>query len=573
MTKTHTEAEKSQIVDDSSNYKHDASENVEPHAGRNTDTELSNTSASSYGQNNGSNILYLSGARFWLIFACIGLGLFLTSLEIPIVTTSLVAITNDFGEFNNVGWVISSYLLGYVGVLVIWAKLSDIYGRKSTMCISVAMFIIFSGACGASQTMVQLIVLRAFQGMGGSGVYAIATAMLTELVPPEKLAKHVANLSSVYAISLLAGPIIGGAISQSSSSSWRWVFLLNVPAYIPGLVCLFFAVPNGFPYHGQTESSEQAPTKLTTKEKAAKLDLLGAALLLVATLSLSAGFQQAGVQFPWKSAYVITLLTISGFLWIGLLLWERHITNHGIMEPVLPWRFLYNRFMLGLLLNALLLGGPFFVTVFQLPQRFQLVHGSSAIRAGIQTMPFTFASPFGSLTASTLAKKKLPIVYVILIGTILQTIGFALLASLLKSTHVIDGTYGFQFIAGFGCGMNISTLILAVPFVVENRDKAVGMGAVTQLRLMGGAIVLAIATSVFNTYTKPRLAHFMGGLKAIDGAIYSAQSLSSLPVHDRAEIRNILAHGYDLQMWVLCAFAAAQIPAALLLWRKQQIRV
>ena len=116
-----------------------------------------------------SRIVYLVGLRFWLVIVAyvslailisgyqliayrLSISVFLTSLEIPIVTTSLVAIANDLGEFNNLGWVISSYLLGYVGVLVIFAKLSDILGRKLLFTISISLFIIFSAACGAAQT-------------------------------------------------------------------------------------------------------------------------------------------------------------------------------------------------------------------------------------------------------------------------------------------------------------------------------------------------------------------------------------------------------------------------------------
>ena len=120
--------------------------------------------------------------------------------------------------------------------------------------------------------------------------------------------------------------------------------------------------------------------------------------------------------------------------------------------------------------NALFLGGPWFVAIFQLPQRFQVIHGSSGTMAGVQTMPFTFAAPLGSAIASILAKKG-PAVYVVILSGILQTIGFALLASVPVSTTVPARVYGFQVIAGFGCGINISTLILLVPFVVEYRDK------------------------------------------------------------------------------------------------------
>ncbi|KAH7128161.1 MFS multidrug transporter-like protein [Dendryphion nanum] len=537
------------------------------------DIDLSNVRNHTTSTDEAHGIIYLVGIRFWLVITSLALSLFLTNLEIPIVTTSLVAITNDLGEFNNIGWIISSYLLGYVGALMIFAKLSDIFGRKLFLSLSISIFIVFSAACGAAQTLTQLIIFRAFQGVGGAGCFSLATAMMTELVPPEKYAKYVANLSIVYAISLLCGPILGGAIS--SRISWRWVFLINVPAAAPALALAIFALPGNFPYHGQVNQPKRTFKSLMTRRKMEKLDFIGAILLLLASLSLTAAFEEAGLQFPWNSAYVITLLTVSGFLWIVLLLWERRITpERSPVEPVLPWRFMTNRAMLSLLLNAVFLGGPWFVTVFQLPQKFQLVHGSSGLRAGVQTMPFTFSAPIGSAFSSMLAKKyKTPAIFIVLVAGVLQTIGFGLLASLPANSRIVSRAYGFQVIAGFGCGINISTLILLVPFVVENRDKAVGMAAVSQLRVMGGAIVLAIVASVFNSYTQPRMERFkesvhMGGTK-----ISSAHLLTIIDRNGQEQIRSILAHGYNLQMYVLCAFAVAQIPTSLLLWRKSQILV
>jgi hypothetical protein len=110
------------------------------------------------------------------------------------------------------------------------------------------------------------------------------------------------------------------------------------------------------------------------------------------------------------------------------------------------------------------------VAIFQLPQRFQIIHKSSGTMAGIQAMPFTFAAPLGSAVALILVKKG-PAVYIVILSGILQTVGFALLATVPVSTSIPARVYGFQIVAGFGCGINISTLLLLVPFLVEYQDK------------------------------------------------------------------------------------------------------
>ncbi len=118
-------------------------------------------------------------------------------------------------------------------------------------------------------------------------------------------------------------------------------------------VALGFALvgfPHGFPFHGQADRKPRSMKQLLTTAIGSRLDLLGAALLLFAILSMTAGFEEADQTFPWKSPFVIVMLVLSGLLWSGLLLWERHITlKNGVREPLLPWTFLTNRVMIGVL--------------------------------------------------------------------------------------------------------------------------------------------------------------------------------------------------------------------------------
>ncbi|KAI1402311.1 major facilitator superfamily domain-containing protein [Hypoxylon fuscum] len=497
---------------------------------------------------------------------------FVVVMEITIVTTALVAVTDDIGGFEQSGWVLSSYLLGRVAVIVIFAKLSDIFGRKLIFTTSIALFVIFSGACGAVHTMTQLIICRAFQGAGGGGAHSLSTILVTELVPSEKFAKLTAQLSIVTSLSMLLGPIIGGAIS--TETSWRWIFLINVPIGAFAFVLAIVGIPNGFPYQNQPSRQPPKFRDVISKTTLDRLDIPGAVLLVLATLSLTAGFEEAGSQFPWKSAYVISLLTISGVLWILLIAWERYVTlNSSIREPVLPWTFLTNRIMVGVLLSILLIGGPQVVSIFQLPQRFQLVHGLSGVEAGVRVIPFTITATFGIMVSSTVASKfKIAPVYIALVGSCISVVGFALLGTLPFSEDIPPQIYGYEILAGFGWGTNWAVLFIMVPFVISGRDKAVAMGSASEFQMMGSAIFLAIATSVFNEYTNPRLSGIAD--TSDSGALTSlGKYLVSLPPQTQEQIRLILAEGYNRQMLVLCGAAVAQVPVALLLWKKNQIKI
>ncbi|GAW18970.1 hypothetical protein ANO14919_084540 [Xylariales sp. No.14919] len=515
-------------------------------------------------------IVYIHGARFRLICTAIAIVMFLVNLEVPVVITSLVAITNDLHGFDNVGWVVSSYLLGYVGVIVICAKFSDIFGRKLIFLSSIVFFIIFSAACSAAETMVQLIIFRAFQGIGGGGCWSLATIIVVELVPPEQYAKFVANVSITNALALLLGPIVGGAIT--SNTTWRWIFIINIPIAAPALFISFYFIPKEFPHQGKPDYQSKTFKDMVSKSTLGRIDIPGTILVLFATLALTAAFEEAGKRFAWRSAYVITLLTLSGFLWIGLAMWERRVTLsfNTTREPILPWRFILNRQMMGILLNFVLLGGPTVICMFILPQRFQLVYGTSGLGAGVRLVPFTAVIPLGSIFASILSgKAKVPPVYLLILGSVLQVIGFALMGTLPSTLDIPPRIYGFQVLAGWGCGINFSLLFILIPFVNEKRDNATALGAGSQFRFMGGAIVLSVSTSVFNTYVRPRLESQLG----ITNPDALTQILPSFPQALQVQARHILAEGYSHQILVLAVSAALQIPATILMWQKTQIRI
>ena len=153
--------------------------------------------------------------------------MFLVNMEVAVIGTSLIAITNDLNGFAQMGWVVTGYLITYTGTLIIWAKLSDIFGRKLIMLASMFIFTAFSAACGAAQTMVQLIIFRVFQGIGAAGSVSLALSAAYEMVPKEKHPIQAMQLAGAIALGSLVGPVLGGGVSQASSSTWRLVFLIK----------------------------------------------------------------------------------------------------------------------------------------------------------------------------------------------------------------------------------------------------------------------------------------------------------------------------------------------------------
>jgi hypothetical protein len=309
------------------------------------------------------------------------------------------------------------------------------------------------------------IVFRALQGLGGSGIFSLCTVIFFELVPAEKYPAYTSLVGATYAISLLLGPILGGAINDGGA--WRWIFLLNVPAAMVALLVLFLCLPNGFPYHGS------ATPKSKTRSSVARIDVVGALILLGATILLVTAIQEAGTRYAWNSAFVIAMLTVSGVLWLAFLGWSKVVsTMKSGIESVFPWSFVHSRIWMGLLLTGFFLGGPFSVAIFQIPQRYQVVNGATPLMAGVRLLPFTFACPIASILSAMIAgKTKVPVLYMVIVAACLQIVGFGLLTTLPTTREISKAQYGYQVLAGLGTGVNISTLQMMVPYSVPKKDQ------------------------------------------------------------------------------------------------------
>ncbi|TGO32417.1 hypothetical protein BHYA_0319g00010 [Botrytis hyacinthi] len=521
-----------------------------------------------------SPTIYLKGARLHMITAAVFLSLFITNLEIPIVTTSLVSITDDLNSFNQVNWIASAYMLGEVSMLMIWGKLSDIFGRKLCTVTSISLFTIFSGACGSSQSMTQLIIFRAFQGIGSGGNFALGNIILFELVPKKLYTRYTSFISIVYSISFSLGPVLGGALNHSKT--WRWVFLLNVPAGALSALAIVLYLPAKFPNHELGEKSKGFGfSSLFSTNIFKRIDLLGAVILLVATALLVIALEEAGQLYDWKSAFVIALLTVSCIFWVCFVFWERLASSESqTAEPVFPWRLMTSRIWIGMIFNAVFLGIPYFVTLFQLPQRFQVVDNTTALNAAFRLIPFTLLCPVGSIVSTVVAgKAKVPPIFLIMIGSGFQILGFVLLSTLTASEVTPVSQYGFQVIAGFGVGINLSTLLLITPYSIsEPTDKAVAVSSITQFRILGGVLGIAIATAAY----KSNIISNLDKILTKEQRSLILESTSMINTFDskvQTQIRGVFAEGYNLQFRILVAFAAAQIPSSLLMWQEKQIVV
>lgn len=247
---------------------------------------------------------------------------------------------------------------------------------------------------------------------------------------------------------------------------------------------LVFTLPNAFPYHGLPKRAA-VPLR--------HIDFGGFLLMIASITLLMVGFEEASNSAPWISARFLAPVLISIPCWLAFIVYERQVTVSGAkgQEPVFPWRFCYDRVMMGVIWyvpaafisiryventkknysNSFLTGAVFITCIVQIPLRFQAANGESPWHAGIRLIPFGLASPIGSiLVVGGCSRQRLPPIYLLIPAALLQLIGLVFMSRLSIENIMWKGQYAMQVLTGLGCGMSIAVTTVLTPYVVEPRD-------------------------------------------------------------------------------------------------------
>src|ERR1700738_1245229 len=220
-----------------------------------------------------------------MVFGGLMLGSFLSALDQTVVATALPTIVRDLGTASELSWVVTAYLLTSTVATRLWGKLSDLYGRKPIYLACTAIFLLGSALAGLSQSMLELIVFRALQGIGGGGVLVLAQTIIGDIVSPRERGRYQGLFGAVFGVSSIAGPLVGGFLVDNFS--WHWVFYVNLPIGLLSLGVTVLALPT------------------TSSPRRARVDWPGAALLTLATTVLLASL--GGIRFAWSSVPIISL--------------------------------------------------------------------------------------------------------------------------------------------------------------------------------------------------------------------------------------------------------------------------
>lgn len=405
----------------------------------------------------------------------------LASLDQTIVSTAMPRVIADLHGFDRYTWVSTAYLLTSTVMVPIYGKLSDLFGRKPIFLFGVVVFLIGSALSGASQSMNQLIAFRALQGIGAGALMPIAIAIVGDLFTPRERGKWQGVTGSVWGISAIIGPTLGGWITQNAS--WRWVFYVNLPIGIAALFVLIFLMPT-----------------LRGRAKEVSIDYVGAALLVLGTVPLLLGFTWAGSQYDWLSVQIISLFAGSFVALVSFIVYEAWLERSGGQPIIEPSLFKNSIFSVSTLVT-MIFGMALFGGIFFIPLYVQGVVGSSATNSGLILTPLMLTSVVGSVVSGQLVSRLGKYKWIAILGMLVSVAGVLLLARLGVNSSNNDVLLAMLVLGlGLGIGMSLYTLIVqnALPSKIGQSTAAL-----TFFRQIGGTIALAAMGSVMTAAYLP----------------------------------------------------------------------
>jgi EmrB/QacA subfamily drug resistance transporter len=463
------------------------------------------------------------------VFFGIMIALTLASLDGNIVGPALPRIVSDLGGLSHLSWVVTAFALASTAVTPLYGKLSDQYGRRPAFFVSIGLFLLGSTLCGAAHSMAWLIGARALQGLGAGGLVTLSQTTIADVVPPRERGRYQGTIASVFAICSIAGPLLGGVITDWFT--WPWIFYINLPIGAVAVVILaLFLRPH-------------------QRGRSLKIDLPGFALLIGGTCTGLLALSWGGTAYPWVSAPVLGLAAATALQWLLLVPVEM-----AAAEPALPPRLFRNRvFLRGVAGVSLGMMAMFGALVF-VPLFFQVVHGASATEAGLRMAPnmgglIVTSMITGRLVSRTGRYKIYPLIGLSLSSLCLA--GMSLAAADGASANIVDL---WLIGLGGGMGMTLPNVTTAIQNAVAIADLGVATGTSTFFRSLGVAFGVAMSGTILAVSLHATLP---AGEKT-DLTTLGLAQIRALPLAMQTDLSNAYGHAQSVifAAAALCTLAA-----------------
>jgi len=406
-----------------------------------------------------------------LIFAALMLVMLLASLDQTIVSTALPTIVGELGGLAHLSWIVTAYLLATTIVTPLYGKLGDLFGRKIVLQSAIGLFLVGSALCGMSRSMLELILFRALQGLGGGGLMVTTIAAVGDIVTPRERGRYQGLFGAVFGVSTVIGPLIGGYFVEHLS--WRWIFYVNIPL---GLLCVAVI---GWTFRAPATRRRQS------------IDFAGAGLLAVLLSAVMLLTTLGGQAIGWTSLWsgllaALALIGLAGFI----------LAEHRAAEPILPLSLFHNRIFVVSCTVGFIVGLAMFGSVTYMPLYLQVVKGVKPATAGLQLTPMMAGLLVTSVATGRIISRIGRYRMFPIIGTAIMTVGLLLLSTLnVTSSPLMASAY--MLVLGLGLGMVMQVLVLVVQNAVDYRDLGVATSGTTLFRSIGGSVGVAAFGALF----------------------------------------------------------------------------
>jgi EmrB/QacA subfamily drug resistance transporter len=397
----------------------------------------------------------------------------LVALDSTIIATASTSIARELGNFAQIPWLFSIYVLAQAVSVPIYGRLADFFGRKHLMLIGIGLFLVGSVLAGFAWTMPVLIASRVIQGLGAGAVLPMSMTIASDIYTLQERAKTQGYLASVWGISAVVGPTLGGVFSEFVS--WRWIFFINIPLSLVAGWMLWRA------FHEKREGGRTRP----------RIDYAGALLLTVGTALVILGLLEGGTAWAWGSAVSIGIFVAGAAALAAFVFVERKAEHPILPLGVLRRRIIWSSTLASLIIGAIVLGLTTYVPIYA-----QDVLGMSALIAGFAVAALTVGWP---LTASIAGRFYLRIGFrwTAVIGSAIVVVGTVFLITLGVGTSVWLVAL-FCFVIGAGMGLTAVPTLIAAQSSVDWQERGLVTGTNMFARSIGSALGVAVFGAIVN---------------------------------------------------------------------------
>ncbi|KAI0037156.1 MFS general substrate transporter [Vararia minispora EC-137] len=465
------------------------------------------------------------------------IGTFLASMDGTIVLSSYASIGNELKELQSSSWISTGYMLTLAAFQPLYGKMSDIFGRKPCLQFAYVVFALGSIFCGLAGTMSQLILARAFAGIGGGGMQTIVSIVMSDIIPLRQRGTWQGIINLVWATGMAVGAPLGGLLADSIG--WRWAFLLQAPLAMAALTAVSVSL--------------RLPKPETTnfRDRLKRIDFGGASILVVSLVALLLGLDRGG-NVSWGDPVTIASLAIFAIAFPSFLVVEFKLAK----EPFAPKRIVLNPALLASYLCNLFCVSAGNCTIFYVSLYVQVVLKRTAAQAGLTLMPSIVGGVLGSLLGGFIIQVTGRYFFITVISYAWCLCGLILMTLSMGPLHTYLGLEIGLFIMANGNGAGITTTLISLIAQAGPADQAIATAASYLFRSIGSVLGLSVGSTVFQELLRHYLTQRLQSGNADEIVRRVREALSYIDELDPAS-RAIVRSSYGMALQTTFYFALA----------------